>query len=63
MVVAGLGGALGLVLAQWTLRSLVTFGADLIPRALEIAIDPMALGFALVVTLITGLAIGVLPAL
>ena len=63
MVVAGLGGALGLVLAQWTLRSLVTFGADLIPRALEIAIDPLALGFALVVALVTGLAIGVLPAL
>jgi predicted permease len=63
MVVAGLGGVLGVVLAQWTLRSLVTFGADLIPRALEIAIDPLALGFALVVTLVTGLAIGLLPAL
>jgi putative ABC transport system permease protein len=63
MLVAGLGGVLGVVLAQWTLRSLVAFGADLIPRALEIAIDPLALGFALVVTLVTGLAIGVLPAL
>ena len=63
MVVAGLGGALGVVLAQWTLRGLVAFGADLIPRALEIAIDPLALGFALVVTLGTGLAIGLLPAL
>ena len=63
MVVAGLGGALGVVLAQWTLRGLVAFEADLIPRALEIAIDPLALGFALVVTLGTGLAIGLLPAL
>ena len=63
MLVAGLGGVLGVVLAQWTVRSLVTFGADLIPRALEIAIDPLALGFALAVTLLTGLAIGVLPAL
>ncbi len=63
MVVAGLGGALGLLLAQWTLRGLVAFEADLIPRALEIAIDPLALGFALVVTLGTGLAIGLLPAL
>ena len=63
MVVAGLGGALGLVLAQWTLRGLVGFGADLIPRAVEIAIDPRALGFALVITLAAGLAIGLLPAL
>jgi predicted permease len=63
MLVAGLGGVLGVVLAQWTVRSLVTFGADLIPRASEIAIDPLALAFALAVTLLTGLAIGVLPAL
>jgi predicted permease len=63
LLVAGLGGVLGVVLAQWTVRSLVAFGADLIPRALEIAIDPLALAFALVVTLLTGLAIGVLPAL
>jgi predicted permease len=63
MLVAGLGGVLGVVLAQWTVRSLVTFGADLIPRALDIAIDPLALAFALAVTLLTGLAIGVLPAL
>ena len=63
MVVAGLGGAVGLVLAQWTVRGLVAFGADLIPRAIEIAIDPLAMGFALAVTLGTGLAIGLLPAL
>ena len=52
-----------MLLAHWTLRGLVAFGADLIPRALEIGIDPRALGFALVVTLATGLAIGLLPAL
>ena len=63
LVVAGLGGLLGVLLAHWTLRGLVAFGADLIPRALEIGIDPRALGFALVVTLATGLAIGLLPAL
>jgi predicted permease len=63
LVVAGLGGVLGLVLAQWTLRGLVAFGADLIPRVLEIGLDPRALAFSLVVTLVTGLAIGLLPAL
>ena len=63
LVIAGLGGLVGVMLAHWTLRGLVAFGAELIPRALEIGIDPRALGFALVVTLATGLAIGLLPAL
>lgn len=63
MLVAVLGGLVGLLLAQWALGVLVGFGADLIPRVLEIRIDPVALGFSLVVTLVTGLAIGLLPAL
>jgi predicted permease len=63
LVVAGCGGLLGVLLAHWTVRALVTLGADLIPRALEIALDPWALAFALAITLVTGLAIGLLPAL
>jgi predicted permease len=63
MLVAVLGGVVGLLLAQWALGAFVRFGADLIPRILEIGIDPIALGFSLVVTLVTGLAIGLLPAL
>ena len=63
MIVAVLGGVVGVLLAQWALRALVTFGAELIPRVLEIRIDPVALGFSLIVTLVTGFAIGVLPAL
>jgi putative ABC transport system permease protein len=62
MLVAVLGGFAGLVLARWALSSLVVFGADLIPRVLEIAIDPVAFAFALLVTVITGLAIGLIPA-
>ena len=61
--VAILGGALGLLLAQWALRGIIAFGADLIPRAQEIALDPLAITFTVVVTLVTGLAIGLLPAL
>jgi len=63
MLVAVLGGVVGLLLAQWALAAFVAFGADLIPRILEIRIDPVAIGFSLVVTLVTGLAIGLLPAL
>jgi predicted permease len=63
MLLAVLGGAAALLLAEWALRALVALGADLIPRAAEIRIDPVALGFSLLATLVTGLAIGMLPAL
>lgn len=61
--VAILGGALGLLLAQLALKAIVALGADLIPRAAEIALDPIAVIFTIIVTLFTGLAIGLLPAL
>ena len=63
MLLALLGGALGVLLGDWALRALVAFAADLIPRAADIRIDPIVLGFSLLATLVTGLAIGVLPAL
>ncbi|HYE84733.1 MAG TPA: ABC transporter permease, partial [Vicinamibacterales bacterium] len=63
MMIAVLGGALGLLLATWALRAIVTFGADLIPRVVDIGLDPTALVFTLVITLLTGLGIGLLPAL
>ena len=63
MLIAVLGGAFGLLLALWAVSAVVTFGADSIPRVLDIGLDPVALGFTVVVTLLTGLAIGLLPAL
>jgi putative ABC transport system permease protein len=63
MLLAVLGGAAGVLLAGWALRAFVAFGADLIPRAVEIRIDQVALGFSLIATLVTGLAIGLLPAI
>jgi hypothetical protein len=63
LLVATLGGALGLLLAAGVLKLIVTSAADLIPRAVDIGLDPTALAFTLIVTAITGLAIGILPAL
>jgi predicted permease len=63
MLIAVLGGIVGLLIAMWALGAIVTFGDDLIPRVLDIGLDPVALGFTLVVTLLTGFAIGLLPAL
>jgi predicted permease len=62
MTIALLGGVVGLVLAQWALGAIALLGADLIPRVLEIRLDFMALVFALLATILTGLLIGVLPA-
>jgi predicted permease len=62
MLLAVVGGAAGLLLAQWALAALVAVGANFIPRAIEIRIDPPALAFALAVSLVTGFAIGLLPA-
>jgi hypothetical protein len=63
MLLAVLGGAAGVLLAGWAPSALVSFGTDLIPRAAEIRIDPIVLGFSLLATLVAGLAIGLLPAL
>ncbi len=56
-------GALGVLLASWGLDLLATVGADFIPRANELAIDSRVLGFALLLTLLTGLLLGIVPAL
>ncbi|MGH7526479.1 MAG: ABC transporter permease, partial [Gemmatimonadales bacterium] len=57
------GGAIGLVLAASMLDLLAAFAARFTPRAGEIAMDGTVLIFALLISLLTGLAFGVLPAL
>ena len=63
MMIAFVGGIAGLLLAQWALSAVVTLGADSIPRVLEIRLDALALAFTLFATVVTGLLIGLLPAL
>ncbi|HUG10381.1 MAG TPA: ABC transporter permease [Opitutaceae bacterium] len=63
LLVALAGGALGILFARWSLDGVLAVGGELIPRALEIAIDPRALAFTFVASLATGLAIGLLPAM
>jgi predicted permease len=58
-----LGGALGLGIAYAGLRALVAMGPATLPRLSEISIDPRALGFTLVISLLSGLLFGLLPAL
>jgi predicted permease len=59
-----LGAALGLFLAFWSVSGLRhVLGSMNIARAHEVALDGGVLGFALVVSVITGLGFGLAPAL
>src|SRR5205807_1816444 len=62
VVLALIAGAAGVVLARWGLAAVLAVWPG-VPRVNEIGIDPWVLGFALVVSLLTGLAFGLLPAL
>jgi predicted permease len=58
-----LGGALGALLAVASVPVLVAMSPTDIPRLDEVAVDGSALGFALVVALVTGFLCGLIPAL
>ncbi len=62
VVLGFLGGAFGLVLAFWSLSLLVRFNPGNIPRLEEVGIDAWVLVFTLAVSLLTGIAFGLLPA-
>ena len=63
MLLALAGGALGLLLAFWIADLLPSFAAEYSPRAGEISIDGRVLVFACGITLLTGVAFGLIPAL
>jgi predicted permease len=63
VVVSVLGGALGLALAWAGVRALVLAYADGLPRAADIGIDPVVLGFTLLASVATGVAFGLAPLL
>jgi putative ABC transport system permease protein len=58
-----IGGVLGLGAAQGALRILVALAPSNLPRLAEVSLDPVVLGFALFVSLSSGLLFGVIPVL
>jgi putative ABC transport system permease protein len=63
VLLALLGGTLGLLLAVWSLDLLVAVSPAALPRSSEIAIDARVLAFSLAVSLAAGLFFGLFPAL
>ncbi|MEX2177460.1 MAG: ABC transporter permease [Gemmatimonadaceae bacterium] len=63
VVLSVLGGLLGLALAYWGLQALLAANPRSIPRATEITLDPIVLGFTFAVAVATGLVFGLAPLL
>jgi putative ABC transport system permease protein len=58
-----LGGSLGLVLAVWWSDLLVALGKQNIPRALQVGVDWRVLAFTLLLSVLTGVVFGLVPAI
>ena len=63
VLLAGLGGCLGLLLALWGTDALLALSPSEIPRMQTVRVDLYALVFTLAVTVLAGLIFGLLPAL
>jgi putative ABC transport system permease protein len=61
-VLALLGGALGLLLASWSIAALRSALPDVIPRLKEMGINAAVLVFTLAASMLTGVLFGVFPA-
>ena len=62
LILAVSGGALGLVLSSFSMQLLVAFAARFTSRAQEITIDRDVLAFTFLVSVLTGLVFGSIPA-
>jgi predicted permease len=63
LVLAGIGGMLGVTVGYIGLRALILSAANQIPRAAEISMDWASLGFALLCALASGILFGLLAIL
>ncbi|WP_338873283.1 ABC transporter permease [Myxococcus stipitatus] len=63
LLLALLGGVGGVLLAQWVTDLVLMVGGSRLPRAAEMVVHGRVLVFALVVTLTTGVGVGLMPAL
>ena len=62
VVIALVGGALGVLLAFWSVDLILALDPGEVPRVAPIGVDGRALTFAVVLSLVTGILFGVVPA-
>jgi predicted permease len=63
VVLAGIGGTIGLVLAFWGVRALKAVAPDGVPRLDEAGLDLVTVAFALGATVLSSIVFGLAPAL
>ena len=63
VLLAGAGGALGLLLATWGREGALRLVSDSLPRVQEVRLDGRVLAFTLVISLLSGMLFGLAPAL
>jgi len=63
ILLAGLGGALGLLVAFWATKTVLAALPEALPRANEVSLDPRVLLFTLLLSLLAGIIFGLAPAL
>jgi len=63
LLLAALGGALGMVVTQFSIRVLVALSPAGLPRVNAIRVDGAVFAFAFGITLVLGVAVGLMPAL
>ena len=61
LVLAAIGGAVGVALAAWATRLLVAYGPGGLPRLSEVHVDATVMAFAAVITTVCAIARGLLP--
>lgn len=63
LILAFLGGSLGLLVGTWGLDLFIKNYSETIPRLQEVNLDVRVLGFTMLVSLLTGIIFGLAPAL
>jgi predicted permease len=63
ILLAGLGGALGLLLALWGVKAVLGTLPGALPRANEVSLDSRVLLFTIALSLLAGIVFGLAPAL
>src|SRR5436190_995078 len=62
LILSGVGGLLGVILARGGVRVLLVLAQSRLPRLDTVPLDPYVTAFAIAMTLLTGIGVGLLPA-